>query len=172
MTLQAIIHTNLGDINCNLFPDHAPKTVENFTGLSEGTKEWTDPRVSAKSSAPLYKDLVFHRIIPSFMIQGGDPLGTGTGGPGYRFEDEAHPELTFDKPYMLAMANAGPGTNGSQFFVTVAATTWLNFKHTIFGEVADQASRDVVDAIAAVETGSQDRPKVDVVMQSIEIVRI
>ena len=137
MTLQAIIHTNLGDINCNLFPDHAPKTVENFTGLSEGTKEWTDPRVSAKSSAPLYKDLVFHRIIPGFMIQGGDPLGTGTGGPGYRFEDEAHPELTFDKPYILAMANAGPGTNGSQFFVTsntqslgkslikLAATLWM-----------------------------------------------
>ncbi len=171
MTLQAIIHTNLGDITCNLFPDHAPKTVENFTGLSEGTKEWTDARVSAKTSAPLYKDVVFHRIIPGFMIQGGDPLGTGTGGPGYRFNDEPHPELTFDKPYLLAMANAGPNTNGSQFFITVAATTWLNFKHTIFGEVADQAGRDVVDAIAAVETGSGDRPKSDVVIESIEIVR-
>ncbi len=171
MTLQAIIHTNLGDINCNLFPDHAPKTVENFIGLSEGTKEWTDPRVNVKTTEPLYKDIVFHRIITGFMIQGGDPLGTGTGGPGYSFNDEAHPELTFYKPYLLAMANSGPNTNGSQFFITVAATTWLNFKHTIFGEVADQAGRDVVDAIAAVETGSQDRPKVDVVMQSIEIVR-
>ncbi len=171
MTLQAIIHTNLGDINCNLFPDHAPKTVENFIGLSEGTKEWTDPRVNTKTTEPLYKDVVFHRIITGFMIQGGDPLGTGTGGPGYNFNDEAHPELTFYKPYLLAMANSGPNTNGSQFFITVAATTWLNFKHTIFGEVADQAGRDVVDAIAAVETGSQDRPKVDVVMQSIEIVR-
>jgi len=105
------------------------------------------------------------------MIQGGDQLGTGTGGPGYKFNDEAHPELTFDKPYILAMANAGPNTNGSQFFITVAPTTWLNFKHTIFGEVADQPSRDVVDAIAAVETGAQDRPKSDVVIQSIEIVR-
>ncbi|MCF8530884.1 MAG: peptidylprolyl isomerase [Candidatus Nanopelagicales bacterium] len=171
MTTQAILHTNLGDITVNLFPDHAPKTVANFTGLAEGTIEWTDPRVRAKSTAPLYKDVVFHRVIPGFMIQGGDPLGTGTGGPGYTFQDEAHPELTFDKPYLLAMANAGPNTNGSQFFITVAPTTWLNFKHTIFGEVADQSSRDVVDAIAAVETGGQDRPKTDVVIQSIEIVR-
>lgn len=170
-TLQAILHTNHGDITVNLFPDHAPKTVENFTGLAEGTIEWTDPRVRAKSTAPLYKDTIFHRIIPGFMIQGGDPLGTGTGGPGYKFKDEAHPELTFDKPYILAMANAGPNTNGSQFFITVAPTTWLNFKHTIFGEVADQPSRDVVDAIAAVETGAQDRPKSDVVISSIEIVR-
>ena len=105
------------------------------------------------------------------MIQGGDPLGTGTGGPGYRFDDEPHPELTFDKPYLLAMANAGPNTNGSQFFITVAPTTWLNFKHTIFGEVADQESRDVVDAIAAVETGAQDRPSQDVVIESISISR-
>ena len=171
MTLQAILHTNLGDITVNLFPDHAPKTVENFTGLAEGTIEWTDPRVRAKSTAPLYQDVIFHRVIPGFMIQGGDPLGTGTGGPGYNFKDEAHPELTFDKPYLLAMANAGPNTNGSQFFITVAPTTWLNFKHTIFGEVADQPSRDVVDKIAAVETGSQDRPKSDVVIKSIEIVR-
>jgi peptidyl-prolyl cis-trans isomerase A (cyclophilin A) len=171
MTTQAILHTNLGDITVNLFPDHAPKTVANFTGLAEGTIEWTDPKVRAKSTAPLYDNTIFHRIIPGFMIQGGDPLGTGTGGPGYKFQDEAHPELTFDKPYILAMANAGPNTNGSQFFITVAPTTWLNFKHTIFGEVADQPSRDVVDAIAAVETGSQDRPKSDVTINSIEIVR-
>ena len=171
MATTAIIKTNLGDINVNLFPDHAPKTVRNFTGLAEGTQEWTDPRVKAKSSAPLYNGTIFHRVIPGFMIQGGDPLGTGTGGPGYRFDDEPHPELTFDKPYLLAMANAGPNTNGSQFFITVAPTTWLNFKHTIFGEVADQPSRDVVDAIAAVETGAQDRPKQDVVIESITINR-
>jgi peptidyl-prolyl cis-trans isomerase A (cyclophilin A) len=171
MATKATLHTNVGDINVNLFPDHAPKTVRNFTGLAEGTQEWTDPKVKAKSTAPLYNGTIFHRVIPGFMIQGGDPLGTGTGGPGYRFDDEPHPELTFDKPYLLAMANAGPNTNGSQFFITVAPTTWLNFKHTIFGEVADQASRDVVDAIAAVETGAQDRPKQDVVIESITVTR-
>ena len=171
MATTATIATNHGDIQVNLFPDQAPKTVRNFTGLAEGTQEWTDPKVQAKSTAPLYDATIFHRIIPGFMIQGGDPLGTGTGGPGYRFDDEPHPELTFDKPYLLAMANAGPNTNGSQFFITVAPTTWLNFKHTIFGEVADQESRDVVDAIAAVETGAQDRPTQDVVIESIAISR-
>lgn len=171
MTTTATIHTNLGDIRVNLFEFQAPKTVANFTGLAEGTKEWTDPKVRAKSTAPLYDGTVFHRVISGFMIQGGDPLGTGTGGPGYRFEDEFHPELTFDRPYLLAMANAGPNTNGSQFFITVAPTTWLNFKHSIFGEVADQPSRDVVDAIAAVETAQGDRPKSDVVISSIEITR-
>jgi peptidyl-prolyl cis-trans isomerase A (cyclophilin A) len=171
MATTATIATNHGDIRINLFPDQAPKTVRNFTGLAEGTQEWTDPKVQAKSTAPLYDRTIFHRIIPGFMIQGGDPLGTGTGGPGYRFDDEPHPELTFDKPYLLAMANAGPNTNGSQFFITVAPTTWLNFKHTIFGEVADQESRDVVDAIAAVETGAQDRPTQDVVIESISISR-
>ena len=171
MTTTATIHTNKGDIRVNLFPDQAPKTVRNFTGLAEGTQEWTDPKVKAKTTKPLYDGTIFHRVIPNFMIQGGDPLCTGTGGPGYRFADEPHPELTFDKPYLLAMANAGPNTNGSQFFITVAPTTWLNFKHTIFGEVADQESRDVVDAIAAVPTGAQDRPKDDVVISSITIER-
>jgi len=171
MALTATIKTNKGDINVNLFPDHAPKTVKNFTGLAEGTQEWTDPRVKAKTTAPLYDGTIFHRVIPGFMIQGGDPLGTGTGGPGYRFNDEAHPELTFDKPYLLAMANAGPNTNGSQFFITVAPTAWLNFKHTIFGEVADQPSRDIVDAIAGVPTGAQDRPLDDVVIETITIHR-
>jgi peptidyl-prolyl cis-trans isomerase A (cyclophilin A) len=118
----------------------------------------------------LYTDVIFHRIIPGFMLQGGDPTGTGRGGPGYNFADEPHPELTFDRPYLLAMANAGPNTNGSQFFITVAPTSWLNFKHTIFGEVADQDSRDVVDAIAAVPTGAQDKPIDDVVLHSVEIV--
>ncbi len=164
--IYAHLQTNKGKIVVELAFKKAPLTVINFIALSEGTK-----KSNKDIGVPFYDGISFHRVIDDFMIQGGDPLGTGTGGPGYRFEDEAHPELTFDKPYMLAMANAGPGTNGSQFFVTVAATTWLNFKHTIFGEVADQAGRDVVDAIAAVETGSQDRPKVDVVMQSIEIVR-
>jgi len=171
MTTSAIVSTSLGDIRINLFADQAPKTVRNFTGLAEGTQEWTDPRVRSKSTAPLYDGTIFHRVIPGFMIQGGDPLGTGTGGPGYRFDDEFHPELTFDRPYLLAMANAGPNTNGSQFFITVAPTTWLNFKHSIFGEVADQASRDVVDAIAAVETGAQDRPRTDVTINSITIER-
>ena len=171
MTTTATIHTNLGDIRINLFDLQAPKTVRNFTGLAEGTQEWTDPKVRAKSTAPLYDGTIFHRVIPGFMIQGGDPLGTGTGGPGYRFEDEFHPELTFDRPYLLAMANAGPNTNGSQFFITVAPTAWLNFKHSIFGEVADQESRDVVDAIAAVETAPGDRPKQDVVVSSIDIAR-
>lgn len=171
MTLTATLHTNMGDIKVNLFPDHAPKTVRNFTELAEGTKEWTNPKLNAKSSAPLYDGTIFHRVISGFMIQGGDPLGTGTGGPGYRFEDEPHPELVFDKPYLLAMANAGPNTNGSQFFITVAPTTWLNFKHTIFGEVADQSSRDVVDAIAAVPVGAQDRPKENVVINSVTIDR-
>jgi peptidyl-prolyl cis-trans isomerase A (cyclophilin A) len=171
MTTTATLHTNLGDIKVNLFDLQAPKTVRNFTGLAEGTQEWTDPKVRAKSTAPLYDGTIFHRVISGFMIQGGDPLGTGTGGPGYRFDDEFHPELTFDRPYLLAMANAGPNTNGSQFFITVAPTTWLNFKHSIFGEVADQASRDVVDAIAAVETAPGDRPKSDVVISSIEITR-
>ena len=171
MTPTATIHTSMGDILVNLFPDHAPKTVRNFTGLADGSQEWTDPKTREKSSAPLYDGTIFHRVIPDFMLQGGDPLGTGTGGPGYNFADEPHPELVFDKSYLLAMANAGPNTNGSQFFITVKPTTWLNFKHTIFGEVADQPSRDVVDAIAAVETGSQDRPKVDVVISSITINR-
>jgi peptidyl-prolyl cis-trans isomerase A (cyclophilin A) len=165
----AVLHTSEGDIRVNLFPDHAPKTVRNFIGLSTGEQEWTDPRTRAKSSEPLYSGVVFHRVIPGFMIQGGDPLGTGTGGPGYQFADEFHPELGFDKPYLLAMANAGPGTNGSQFFITVAATSWLNRKHTIFGEVADAPSREVVDRIAAVPTGRQDRPATDVVINSISI---
>ena len=170
MTTTATIHTNKGDINVTLFPDQAPKTVRNFTGLAEGTQEWTDPKVRAKSTAPLYDGTIFHRVISGFMIQGGDPLGTGTGGPGYRFADEFHPELTFDRPYLLAMANAGPNTNGSQFFITVGRTPHLNFKHSIFGEVADQASRDVVDAIATTATGRMDKPVDDVVIESIDIV--
>ncbi len=165
------LHTNHGDIKINIFENHAPKTARTILGLAEGTHEWTHPATGETKLAPLYDGTIFHRIIPGFMIQGGDPLGLGTGGPGFRFEDEPHPELVFDKPYLLAMANAGPGTNGSQFFITVAPTSWLNFKHTIFGEVADQAGRDVVDAIAAVETGQNDRPKTDVVIESVTVTR-
>ncbi len=165
----ATLKTNHGDIKIELFPNHAPKTVKNFIGLSDGSKEWTDLKTGKKTTTPLYNGTIFHRVIAGFMIQGGDPLGSGRGGPGYQFEDEFHPELVFDKPYLLAMANAGPGTNGSQFFITVAATAWLNRKHTIFGEVADQESRDVVDKIAAVQTGNMDKPVKDVVINNIEI---
>ena len=171
MTTTATLQTSMGDIRINLFADQAPKTVRNFTGLADGSQEWTDPATRAKSTTPLYDGTIFHRVISDFMIQGGDPLGTGTGGPGYDFADEFHPELAFDRPYLLAMANAGPNTNGSQFFITVRPTAWLNFKHSIFGEVADQPSRDVVDAIAAVATGRNDRPTTDVVINSITITR-
>ena len=164
---QAILKTNRGDITVNLFPNHAPKTVANFTGLATGEKAYSTPN---GRSGPFYDGLTFHRVIENFMIQGGCPLGSGTGGPGYQFEDEIHPELVFDKPYLLAMANAGPGTNGSQFFITTAETPWLNRKHTIFGEVADQASRDVVDGINTTATGAGDRPVEPVVIDSLEIV--
>jgi len=166
----ATLHTNLGDIVITLFPDHAPKTVDNFVGLASGTKEYRDPKTGAQTTGHFYDGLGFHRVIDGFMIQGGCPLGTGTGGPGYQFGDEFHPDLTFSKPYLLAMANAGPGTNGSQFFITVGPTPHLNRRHTIFGEVADEASRKVVDDIAAVRTGRQDRPVNPVVIESVEIV--
>jgi peptidyl-prolyl cis-trans isomerase A (cyclophilin A) len=165
----ATLSTNRGDIRVELFPNHAPKTVKNFVGLADGSGDWTDPKTGSKGEGSLYAGTVFHRVIDGFMIQGGDPLGTGTGGPGYRFNDEIHPELQFSKPYLLAMANAGPGTNGSQFFITVASTPWLNAKHTIFGEVADQASRDVVDAIAKTPVGAMDRPRDEVVINSITV---
>ncbi len=169
---KATLKTNKGDIVINLFPNHAPETVDNFVGLAEGTREWTDPRSGSRTKAPLYDGTIFHRVISGFMIQGGDPLGTGTGGPGYRFNDEFHPELGFTRPYLLAMANAGPGTNGSQFFVTVAPTTWLTNKHTIFGVVADDESRGVIDRIAGLPTGAQDRPVNDVVIQKVTIERV
>ena len=168
-TNVATIHTNHGDIRVNLFGNHAPVTVENFIGLATGAKEWTHPNTGEKLSTPLYTDVVFHRIIPNFMIQGGDPLGMGYGGPGYQFGDEIHPELAFTKPFLLAMANAGPGTNGSQFFITTAETPHLQGRHTIFGEVADDASQTIVRAIEGVPTGAQDRPVEPVVISSITI---
>jgi peptidyl-prolyl cis-trans isomerase A (cyclophilin A) len=168
-TLTATLRTNQGTVQVRLFPDHAPKTVQNFVDLAEGTREWRDPRTGKSVQARLYDGTVFHRVIPNFMIQGGDPLGTGTGDPGYRFADEIHPDLRFDRPYLLAMANAGPGTNGSQFFITVAPTPHLNGRHTIFGEVI--AGSDVVDKISKVKTGRNDRPAQDVVLESVQIDR-
>jgi len=165
----ATLHTSEGDIRVVLFPDHAPKTVANFVGLAQGTRDYSQPNASKTNSGPFYDGSVFHRVIAGFMIQGGDPTGTGRGGPGYQFEDEFHPELRFDRPYLLAMANAGPGTNGSQFFITVGPTPHLNRRHTIFGEVADAESRAVVDAIAGAQTGAQDRPLRDVVIERIEV---
>jgi peptidyl-prolyl cis-trans isomerase A (cyclophilin A) len=162
-----LLRTNHGDVVVRLFPDHAPKTVRNFVELAEGTREWTDPRTRRTDRAKLYDGTVFHRVIPDFMIQGGDPLGTGTGGPGYEFGDEIHPDLQFTRPYLLAMANAGPGTNGSQFFITTAPTPWLNGKHTIFGEVV--SGSEVVGAISHLKTRGGDRPVEDVVLESVEI---
>jgi peptidyl-prolyl cis-trans isomerase A (cyclophilin A) len=169
-TSVATLHTNHGDIKINLFGLHAPKTVANFEGLATGEIDWKDPRTGeVHSGKSLYEGVIFHRVIEGFMIQGGDPTGTGMGGPGYQFGDEIHPELTFQEPYKLAMANAGPGTNGSQFFITVAPTTWLQGRHTVFGEVADEASRQVVDKIGTVATDGRDRPLDDVVINSISI---
>ncbi|MDI2132860.1 peptidylprolyl isomerase [Yinghuangia seranimata] len=167
--LYATLKTNHGDILVELFPNHAPKTVASFTGLADGSREWIDPKSGSKGEGPLYKDVIFHRVISGFMIQGGDPTGTGRGGPGYQFADEFHPDLRFDKPYLLAMANAGPGTNGSQFFITVGLTPHLNNRHTIFGEVADEASKKVVDSIASAPTGPMDRPLEDVVISQIVV---
>ena len=165
---RARFHTTAGTFTVELMADHAPKTVANFTELASGTREWRDPRDGSKKSEPLYSGTIFHRVIPDFMIQGGDPKGTGTGGPGYEFEDECPPDGPgFDQPGLLAMANAGPNTNGSQFFVTVAATPWLTGKHTIFGRVTE--GMDVVEAISTVETDRGDRPKTDVVLERVEI---
>ena len=166
-TLTATLRTSEGTVLVRLFPDQAPKTVRNFVDLAEGSREWTDPRTSQPTEARLYDGTIFHRVIPRFMIQGGDPLGTGTGGPGYKFADEIHPDLRFDRPYLLAMANAGPGTNGSQFFITVVPTPHLNGKHTIFGEVVDGA--DVVDRISQTQTDRNDRPVQDVVLESVAV---
>jgi peptidyl-prolyl cis-trans isomerase A (cyclophilin A) len=168
--LTATLRTSEGDIRIRLFADHAPTTVRNFVGLATGEGiTYRQPNASGGDSGPFYDGSVFHRVISGFMIQGGDPTGTGRGGPGYRFSDEFHPELRFDRPYLLAMANAGPGTNGSQFFITLGPQPHLNRKHTIFGEVADQESRDVVDGIGNAPTEAADRPVTDVVLQHVEI---
>lgn len=169
MAQTATLHTNYGDIVCQLFSEQAPNTVANFVGLASGTKEYRDPKSGRPTTGAYYDGLTFHRVIDGFMIQGGCPLGTGTGGPGYQFGDEFHPELSFNRPFLLAMANAGPGTNGSQFFITVVPTPHLNFRHTIFGEVADEASQKVVSEIAQARTGRMDRPVDPVVISSVTV---
>ncbi|MDG4834536.1 peptidylprolyl isomerase [Solwaraspora sp. WMMD1047] len=169
--VYATLHTNNGPIRLELFPNHAPKTVRNFVELAEGTKEYIDPRTGQPGSGPYYDGTISHRVISGFMIQMGDPTGTGRGGPGFQFADEFHPELRFDRPYLLAMANAGPGTNGSQFFITVGPTPHLNNRHTIFGQVADEQSAKVVDTIATSPTNPADRPLQDVIIERVEIER-
>ncbi|HZP62166.1 MAG TPA: peptidylprolyl isomerase [Terriglobales bacterium] len=167
----AVFNTSEGTIVCRLFEKEAPKTVANFVELAEGKREWTHPTTRKKSKDRLYDGSIFHRVIPNFMIQGGDPQGTGFGGPGYQFEDETKGSPhKFDKPGKLAMANSGPNTNGSQFFITVAPTTWLTGKHTIFGEVVE--GQDVVDKITAVPRNRQDKPNTDVVVKSVVIERV
>ncbi|TKK84386.1 peptidylprolyl isomerase [Herbidospora galbida] len=172
--LIATLNTNRGTIKIKLWPNQAPKTVRNFVELAEGTREWTHPETGQKTNAKLYDGTVFHRVIAGFMLQGGDPLGQGIGGPGYDFDDEIHTENQFNRPYLLAMANAGKrfgkGTNGSQFFITVAKTPHLNQGHTIFGEVIE--GTEVVDAIAVTETDGRDRPIKDVVLESVTIDRV
>jgi peptidyl-prolyl cis-trans isomerase A (cyclophilin A) len=169
-TAVATIHTNKGDIIVNLLGNHAPKTVANFVGLATGEKEWKHPETGKVSNDPLYDGVIFHRIIKDFMLQTGDPLGEGYGGPGYTFADEFNSELNFNEPYVVAMANAGPGTNGSQFFITTVPTQWLQNKHTIFGLVEDDSSRKVVDAIEAVATDGRDKPLDPVVISSVDVV--
>ncbi|WP_307852980.1 peptidylprolyl isomerase [Kitasatospora sp. RG8] len=173
-SLIATLETTLGTIKVKLFPNHAPKTVRNFVELAQGEREWTHPETGQTSTDRLYDGTVFHRVIAGFMIQGGDPLGLGVGGPGYEFDDEIHPDLYFNRPYLLAMANAGKrqgrGTNGSQFFITVGATPHLYGKHTIFGEVVEGA--DVVDAIAKVDTDGSDRPVEEVVLTKVTVERL
>ena len=166
----AILETSQGNMVCRLFEKEAPQTVANFIGLAEGTKEFTDPKTGKKTKRPFFDGLAFHRVIPSFMIQGGCPLGTGTGGPGYRFADEFHPSLRHDRPGKLSMANSGPGTNGSQFFVTVAATPWLDNRHSIFGEVIE--GQDIATKISEVPRDSSDRPRTPVVLEHVRIERV
>jgi len=166
----AIFDTSQGTIVARLFEKEAPKTVANFVGLAEGTKEFKDPRTGQTTKKPFYDGLTFHRVIPQFMIQGGCPLGTGTGDPGYRFADEFHPTLRHDKPGKLSMANAGPNTNGSQFFITVAPTPWLDNKHAIFGEVVE--GLDLAVKISELPRGANDKPKTPVVVKSLRIERV
>jgi peptidyl-prolyl cis-trans isomerase A (cyclophilin A) len=167
-TLHAVFETTEGKFTCALFPDKAPKTIENFVALAKGTKQFKDPKSGQPAQRPFYDGLIFHRVMPNFMIQGGCPLSTGTGGPGYQFEDEFTDDLTFDRVGRLAMANAGPNSNGSQFFITVAPTPWLNNHHTIFGQVTE--GQDVVTKISLVTRDRRDKPLKPVVIQSIKIV--
>lgn len=167
--LYAALKTSMGDIVIQLFEDKAPKTVANFVGLASGTKEWTDPKTGDKVKRPLYNGTIFHRVIPGFMIQGGDPLGNGTGGPGFRFEDEFHRDLRHTKGGILSMANAGPNTNGSQFFITLAPTLHLDNRHSVFGELVK--GEEVLIAIGNVPRNPNDRPIKDVVLKEVVITR-
>ena len=168
--LQAHFTTSEGKFTVRLFEEEVPQTVANFVGLAEGTKEWTDPKSGQKVKRPYYDGLIFHRVIAGFMIQGGDPLGTGTGGPGYKFADEFHPKLKHTKSGLLSMANAGPNTNGSQFFITLAPTPWLDNRHSIFGEVTE--GQDVVEKIGATATSKPgDRPLKPITIESVTIAR-
>jgi peptidyl-prolyl cis-trans isomerase A (cyclophilin A) len=169
MPTFAKFSTSEGDFKVHLFDDKAPKTVANFVGLAEGSREWTDPKTRQKVTRPFYDGLIFHRVIEGFMLQGGCPMGTGTGGPGYQFADEFGAGLKHDRPGMLSMANSGPNTNGSQFFVTLAPTPWLDNKHAIFGEVVE--GMDVVQKIGKTRTGPNDRPTTPVVINSVKIER-
>jgi peptidyl-prolyl cis-trans isomerase A (cyclophilin A) len=167
---KAIIETSMGNIVCELYPDKAPMTVDIISGLAEGTREWTDPTTNAKKvNTPYYNGVLFHRVIPDFMIQTGDPTGTGRGGPGFAFDDEFDPELRFDRVGRLAMANRGPNTNGGQFFITVAPTPHLDGRHTIFGQVIE--GQDVADAISRARRDGADRPEQDVTIRRITIER-
>ncbi|WP_028847400.1 peptidylprolyl isomerase [Thermocrispum agreste] len=167
---RATLHTNFGDIRLTLWPELAPQTVANFVGLAQGTKEYTRPNAKGSVSGPFYDGCIFHRVIDGFMIQGGDPTGTGRGGPGYQFPDEIHEKNSYDRPYLIGMANAGPNTNGSQFFITLGPQPHLNDLHTIFGEVSDAESREVVDKIGAVPTRPPaDRPIEDVVIERVTV---
>ncbi len=166
----AVFETSQGNIVVRLLEKEAPKTVANFVGLAEGTKEFTNEKTGQKEKRPFYDGLIFHRVIPQFMIQGGCPQGSGTGGPGYKFADEFHPSLKHSKAGKLSMANAGPGTNGSQFFLTVAATPWLDNKHTIFGEIVE--GQDVADKISNLPRDSNDCPKTPVSITKLRIERV
>jgi peptidyl-prolyl cis-trans isomerase A (cyclophilin A) len=170
-TNSAMLHTDRGDIRLVLFPQLAPATVRNFVGLVEGTRPYLDPRTRKRGTGPYYDGTIAHRVIAGFMVQMGDPLGTGRGWPGYQFADEFHTDLRFDKPYVLAMANDGPNTNGGQFFITVAPQPHLDAQFTIFGEVFDEESETVVDAIAGTPTDAQDKPISDVTIRRVVIMR-
>lgn len=167
--LYAILKTSMGNLVVELFQEQAPQTVANFVGLATGFKAWTDPRTNKSSSEPLYNGTVFHRVIPEFMIQGGDPLGRGTGGPGFRFADEFHPELRHDRPGVLSMANSGPGTNGSQFFITEVPTPWLDNRHSVFGAVVD--GLPLVSKITHVPRDRSDKPRTPITLNEVEIIR-
>ena len=167
--LYARIKTSMGEMVAKLFEDEAPRTVANFVALATGKVEWTDPKTGDKTTRPLYSGTIFHRVIPEFMIQGGDPLGSGRGGPGYKWGDEINPSLKHDKPGMLSMANAGPNTNGSQFFLTEVATPWLDGKHAVFGQVVENV--ELVPKITHVDRDANDRPRTDIVLEEVEVFR-